>query len=75
MVHSTGEERAVHLAREAIELVDAGHREVRVTYPTLHVTLFGLFFKTFYLFFFSFPCSSPCPTRPILLCGVLSIVR
>ncbi|KAB8078229.1 myosin-binding striated muscle assembly central-domain-containing protein [Aspergillus leporis] len=27
MVHSTGEERAVHLAREAIELVDAGHRE------------------------------------------------
>lgn len=28
MVHSTGEERAVHLTREAIELVDAGHREV-----------------------------------------------
>ncbi|OGM42173.1 actin cytoskeleton organization protein (Cro1) [Aspergillus bombycis] len=27
MVHSTGEERAVHLTREAIELVDAGHRE------------------------------------------------
>lgn len=25
----TGEERAVHLAREAVELVDAGHREVR----------------------------------------------
>lgn len=24
-----GEERAVHLAREAVELVDAGHREVR----------------------------------------------
>jgi hypothetical protein len=31
MVHSTGEERAVHLTREAVELVDAGHREVRVT--------------------------------------------
>lgn len=28
MVHPTGEERAVHLAREAVELVDAGHREV-----------------------------------------------
>ncbi|KAE8391914.1 myosin-binding striated muscle assembly central-domain-containing protein [Aspergillus alliaceus] len=27
MVHSTGEERAVHLTREAIELVDSGHRE------------------------------------------------
>lgn len=27
MVHSTGEERAVHLTREAVELVDAGHRE------------------------------------------------
>ncbi|PLB47258.1 actin cytoskeleton organization protein [Aspergillus steynii IBT 23096] len=27
MVHSTGDERAVHLTREAIELVDAGHRE------------------------------------------------
>ncbi|CAG8331512.1 unnamed protein product [Penicillium salamii] len=27
MVHPTGEERAVHLAREAVELVDAGHRE------------------------------------------------
>lgn len=24
-----GEERAAHLAREAVELVDAGHREVR----------------------------------------------
>jgi hypothetical protein len=29
MVQATGEERAVHLAREAVELVDAGHREVR----------------------------------------------
>lgn len=28
MVQATGEERAVHLAREAVELVDAGHREV-----------------------------------------------
>lgn len=28
MVHSTGEERAVHLTREAVELADAGHREV-----------------------------------------------
>ncbi|KAJ5279368.1 hypothetical protein N7478_004740 [Penicillium angulare] len=27
MVSATGEERAVHLAREAVELVDAGHRE------------------------------------------------
>ncbi|RAL14017.1 UNC45-central domain-containing protein [Aspergillus homomorphus CBS 101889] len=27
MVHSTSEERAVHLTREAVELVDAGHRE------------------------------------------------
>ncbi|KAF4295343.1 hypothetical protein KXW75_004602 [Aspergillus fumigatus] len=27
MVHSTGEERAVHLTREAVELADAGHRE------------------------------------------------
>ncbi|KAJ5098384.1 hypothetical protein N7532_005385 [Penicillium argentinense] len=27
MVQATGEERAVHLAREAVELVDAGHRE------------------------------------------------
>ncbi|KAA8652506.1 hypothetical protein EYZ11_007676 [Aspergillus tanneri] len=27
MVHSTSDERAVHLSREAIELVDAGHRE------------------------------------------------
>ncbi|KAL4890180.1 myosin-binding striated muscle assembly central-domain-containing protein [Aspergillus ambiguus] len=27
MVHSTGDERAVHLTREAVELVDAGHRE------------------------------------------------
>jgi len=29
MVQATGEERAAHLAREAVELVDAGHREVR----------------------------------------------
>lgn len=28
MVHSTSEERAVHLTREAVELIDAGHREV-----------------------------------------------
>ena len=28
MVHAKGEERAVNLAREAVELVDAGHREV-----------------------------------------------
>jgi hypothetical protein len=28
MVHSIGEERAVHLTREAVELADAGHREV-----------------------------------------------
>ncbi|KAJ5370893.1 uncharacterized protein N7496_006985 [Penicillium cataractarum] len=27
MVQATGEERAVHLAREAVELFDAGHRE------------------------------------------------
>ncbi|KAJ6005832.1 hypothetical protein N7451_003776 [Penicillium sp. IBT 35674x] len=27
MVQATGEERAAHLAREAVELVDAGHRE------------------------------------------------
>ncbi|PYH96271.1 actin cytoskeleton organization protein [Aspergillus ellipticus CBS 707.79] len=27
MVHSTSEERAVHLTREAVELIDAGHRE------------------------------------------------
>ncbi|KKK14105.1 actin cytoskeleton organization protein, partial [Aspergillus rambellii] len=27
MVHTTGDERAVHLTREAIELVDAGHHE------------------------------------------------
>ncbi|KAI9928309.1 hypothetical protein ASPWEDRAFT_50463 [Aspergillus wentii DTO 134E9] len=27
MVPATGQERAVHLAREAVELVDAGHRE------------------------------------------------
>ncbi|KAJ5747390.1 uncharacterized protein N7511_009086 [Penicillium nucicola] len=27
MVHATGEERAVNLAQEAVELVDAGHRE------------------------------------------------
>ncbi|EAW13030.1 UNC45-central domain-containing protein [Aspergillus clavatus NRRL 1] len=27
MVHSTGEERAVHLTREAVELADSGHRE------------------------------------------------
>ncbi|KAJ5674592.1 uncharacterized protein N7477_004526 [Penicillium maclennaniae] len=27
MVHAAGEERAVQLAREAVELVDAGHRE------------------------------------------------
>ncbi|KAJ5690319.1 hypothetical protein N7462_004711 [Penicillium macrosclerotiorum] len=27
MVQATGDERAVHLAREAVELVDAGHRE------------------------------------------------
>jgi len=26
---SPGEERAIHLATEAIELFDAGHREVR----------------------------------------------
>lgn len=32
MVQATGEERAVHLAREAVELVDAGHREVRDRY-------------------------------------------
>lgn len=29
MVLPKGEERAVQLAREAVELVDAGHREVR----------------------------------------------
>ena len=28
MVHSTSEDRAVHLTREAVELIDAGHREV-----------------------------------------------
>lgn len=28
MVQAKGEERAVVLAREAVELVDAGHREV-----------------------------------------------
>ncbi|PWY95824.1 actin cytoskeleton organization protein [Aspergillus sclerotioniger CBS 115572] len=27
MVHSTSEDRAVHLTREAVELIDAGHRE------------------------------------------------
>lgn len=31
MVQATGEERAVHLAREAVELFDAGHREVSDT--------------------------------------------
>jgi hypothetical protein len=31
MVQATGEERAVHLAREAVELFDAGHREVSNT--------------------------------------------
>jgi hypothetical protein len=37
MVHATGEERAVNLAQEAVELVDAGHREVRdPTIPRLN---------------------------------------
>ncbi|KAL4887506.1 myosin-binding striated muscle assembly central-domain-containing protein [Aspergillus karnatakaensis] len=30
MVHATGEERAVHLSREAVELRDAGHHEAAV---------------------------------------------
>lgn len=34
MVQATGEERAVHLAREAVELVDAGHREVGISWNT-----------------------------------------
>lgn len=38
MVQATGAERAVHLAREAVELVDAGHREVRQSTP--HRTLY-----------------------------------
>jgi hypothetical protein len=36
MVQATGEERAAHLAREAVELVDAGHREVR-TIPLCNI--------------------------------------
>jgi hypothetical protein len=32
MVHATGEERAVHLSREAVELRDAGHHEVGVLF-------------------------------------------
>jgi hypothetical protein len=40
MVHATGEERAVNLAQEAVELVDAGHREVRdPTIPRLNERL------------------------------------
>lgn len=38
MVHSAGEERAELLAREAVELFDAGHREVRLVY-TLYTIL------------------------------------
>lgn len=34
MVQATGEERAVHLAREAVELFDAGHREVSTVIDT-----------------------------------------
>ncbi|KAL5341602.1 myosin-binding striated muscle assembly central-domain-containing protein [Aspergillus crustosus] len=30
MVHATGEERAVHLSREAVELRDAGHHEAAI---------------------------------------------
>lgn len=39
-----GEERAVHLAREAVELVDAGHREVRhaLAPPTSNGNVIGL---------------------------------
>ena len=42
MVQASGEERAAHLAREAVELVDAGHREVRtMIYRECESTLYA----------------------------------
>ena len=35
MIHSAGEERAELLAREAVELFDAGHREVQLFTPCI----------------------------------------
>ena len=47
MAYSAGEERAAHLAREAIELFDSGHREVCFLF-------FFLFFTPTRFFFFFF---------------------